>query len=152
MPDLKDIYEAAQWSDIVHTTTYTAAPKALKAARKFNKPCLVTVYEALGEKWFWVEGSYLKAFLFFCFERYVLKKKFSLYHVISRATRADLTDCGIPSELITKRPTAVKRRIQSATERGRLSGSRPRRRQFEGLPFLRKAGEDKGHFHFIRRH
>ena len=101
VPDLKDIYEAAQWSDIVHTTTYTAAPKALKAARKFNKPCLVTVYEALGEKWFWVEGSYLKAFLFFCFERYVLKKKFSLYHAISRATRADLIECGIPSQLIT---------------------------------------------------
>ncbi|HEX5735107.1 MAG TPA: glycosyltransferase family 4 protein [Blastocatellia bacterium] len=101
VPDLKDMYETVEWADIVHTTTYTAAPRALKAARRFDKPCLLTVYEALGNKWFWVESNYLKASLFFCFERYVIRKKFSLYHAISRATGADLIECGIPSGSIT---------------------------------------------------
>lgn len=100
VPELKDLSKAVEWCDIVHTTTYTAAPKALKAATRFNKPCLVTVYEALGKKWFWVESNYIKAVLYYSFERYVIKKKFSLYHAISRATEADMVDCGVPARSI----------------------------------------------------
>ena len=100
VPDVKDLYEGVEWCDLVHTTTYTAAPKALKVAKRFNKPCLITVHEALGKKWFWVEKNYVNSSLFFAFERYVIKRDFSLYHAVSLATQADLMKCGVARESI----------------------------------------------------
>lgn len=141
LPSLKDMREAVEWSDVVHTTTYTAAPKALEAARRFNKPCLLTVYEALGKKWFWVEKNYVKASLFFCFERYVLKKKFSLYHAISRATRSDLIESGIPGSSITTIYPGLRTEFN-----GRDSASDPTDGASKVFLFFGRPGKTKGIF------
>jgi glycosyltransferase involved in cell wall biosynthesis len=78
------------WSDIVHTVNYTAAPIALRLAERFQKPCLITVHEALREKWLLVEKNPVKAVAFWLFEWYVITRKYDAWHVISRATRTDL--------------------------------------------------------------
>ncbi len=102
IPNKKELYQFVEWSDIVHTTTYTAAPAALAAARKFNKPCVITVHEALGKRWFWVEENIVKATLFYAFERFVVKKKYSLYTAVSLATQRDLRALGIKeSDIVT---------------------------------------------------
>jgi glycosyltransferase involved in cell wall biosynthesis len=102
LPKQKDLYPFVQWSDIVHTTTYTAAPAAFAVARKFNKPCVLTVHEALGKRWFWIEENPVKAALFYAFEYYVVKKKYSLYTAVSFATQKDLQALGIKeSDIVT---------------------------------------------------
>jgi glycosyltransferase involved in cell wall biosynthesis len=102
IPNKKDLNQFVEWSDIVHTTTYTAAPAALAVARKFNKPCVVTVHEALGKRWFWIEENLVKATFFYIFERYVVKRKYSLYTAASFATQRDLRSLGIKeSNIVT---------------------------------------------------
>jgi len=95
VPRKKDLRNFISWSDLVHTGTYTAAPITLAVARRFNKPCVVTVHEVLGKRWFWIEESRLKAALFCAFERYVIKQDYSLYHAVSYATQRDLLQAGI---------------------------------------------------------
>ena len=95
VPRKKDLQDFVKWSDVVHTGTYTAAPVALAVARKFGKPCVVTVHEVLGKRWFWIEESRIKAALFYAFEQYVIKKNYTLYHAVSLATRKDLLQAGI---------------------------------------------------------
>lgn len=95
VPRRRDIMPFVLWSDLVHTATYTAAPVALSAADSADKPCLMTVYEALGDKWFWVENNGLKALMFRCFEQFVVRKSYQHYHAISLATERDLASSGI---------------------------------------------------------
>jgi len=100
VPRKEDLQEFVKWSDIVHTGTYTAAPAALAVARKVNKPCVVTVHEVLGKRWFWIEDNLIKAALFYVFERYIIKKDYALYHAVSRATQRDLLQTGIDESRI----------------------------------------------------
>jgi glycosyltransferase involved in cell wall biosynthesis len=94
IPKPKDIHEFASWADIIHGATFPAAPVALRVARKFGKPCVVTVYEVWGRKWFWIEKNYLKASLYYAFEQFVINRNYSLCHVISHATERDLRKYG----------------------------------------------------------
>jgi glycosyltransferase involved in cell wall biosynthesis len=100
LPARRDLYEPVRWSDVVHTATYTAAPVALSVSRKLNKPCVVTVYEALRHRWFWVDSNVFRASLFYLFERYVVRRRYSLYHAISLATKHDLTRLGVNDRAI----------------------------------------------------
>ncbi len=95
------IAEHVRWADIVHTTTYTASLPALCLAKKFKKPCLLTVHEAIGKQWFSVEPNPLMALGFLFFERFVIKRDYSHWHAISKATENDLIDIGIPKEKVT---------------------------------------------------
>jgi glycosyltransferase involved in cell wall biosynthesis len=101
VPKSKDLRNFIEWSDLVHTATLTAAPVALSVAKEFNKPCLVTVFEVWGNKWFWIEKNYLKATLYYLFERYIISRNYSLYHAISASTQNDLIKSGVDNRLIT---------------------------------------------------
>jgi len=94
------IERQAKWADVVHTTTYTAALPALKAAKKFEKPCVLMVHEVLGEKWSQVEKNPLRALGFQLFEQFTLKKNYSLWQTVSEATKKDSLVCGVPGERI----------------------------------------------------
>jgi len=91
----QDITEHIQWADIVHTTTYTAAPTAYTLSEKYEKPCIITVHEAIGSKWLLVEKNPLKALSFWLFEWFVVTKHYTAWHVVSHATETDLLQYGV---------------------------------------------------------
>lgn len=99
-PRARDIKEHVAWADVVHTTTYTAAPVAAKVAKRLHKPCVISVQEALGKRWFSIGENVITASLFFLFERFVIKRQFNAWHCISRATARDVSELGIPSDKI----------------------------------------------------
>lgn len=99
IPRKSDLYETIEWSDIVHTATFTPGPVALSAAKKIGRPCLITVYEALGKKLFWIENK-IKSSMFYLFERYAIKKDYSMFHAISQATKRDLVAQGVDEQRI----------------------------------------------------
>jgi glycosyltransferase involved in cell wall biosynthesis len=109
VPKAKDLREFIEWSDLVHTATLTAAPVALSVAKEFKKPCLVTVFEVWANKWFWIEKNYLKATLYYLFERYVITRPYTFYHAISESTQRDLIKSGVDNRLITVIYPGVKR-------------------------------------------
>jgi glycosyltransferase involved in cell wall biosynthesis len=95
LPRQRDIDAWVAAADVVHTTTYSAAPAALRAARRHDKPCVLGVQECLGRKWFWVEPRPVQAAAFFAFERYVVTRRFTAFHAISEATKRDLVSAGL---------------------------------------------------------
>ena len=68
-----DIKEHLMWADIVHTATYTPVPTVSRLCNKIKKPLVITVYEVLNEKWYWIEPNFVKATMFKIYERLVLK-------------------------------------------------------------------------------
>lgn len=84
-----DIAEHVRWADIVHTTTFTVADPARKMCKKYKKPCLITIHEVLGDKWYWIEPNKIKALGYRLFEKYVCCKPYDHIHVISNATKND---------------------------------------------------------------
>jgi glycosyltransferase involved in cell wall biosynthesis len=101
LPRRGDLDPWVAHADLVHTTTYSAAPAALRAARRHGKPCILSVQECLGRKWSWVESRRLRAAAFFAFERYVVTRGFSALHAISEATKRDLVAAGLPAGVVT---------------------------------------------------
>jgi glycosyltransferase involved in cell wall biosynthesis len=97
-PRSADLIGHIAWADIVHTTTYTAAPVTLSVSQKFNKPCVLTVQECLGRRWFQLGENPLIAAGFFAFERFVIRRKFQAWHCISQATANDVSAAGIPQK------------------------------------------------------
>lgn len=87
---IKDVEEHVKWADIVHTAIYTPVNVAIKLGKKYHKPVITTVYEALHKKWFWIEPNLIKACGFFSYERFILRRKSDYFHVISEATKKDL--------------------------------------------------------------
>ena len=100
LPSFRDIEPLAKSCDVIHTATYTAAPFARIVAKKYHKPCVITVYEALGKKWFWIEQNRIKAMLFYMFEHWVVSQQYDMYHAISDATQKDLLLKKIPPQNI----------------------------------------------------
>lgn len=96
----KTIDAHVKWADIVHTTTYTAAIPAIIATKKNKKPCLITVHEIIGNKWFSVEKNPIKALLFCIFEKFVITRKFYFWHVISDTTKKRLENTGVDHKKI----------------------------------------------------
>lgn len=121
VPKPKDLREFIEWSDVVHTATLTAAPVALYVAKEFNKPCLITIFEVWANKWFWVEKNFLKATLYYLFERYVITRNYSFYHAISESTRKDLVKSGIENRLITAIYPGIKKRLMGPNDDGILA-------------------------------
>lgn len=85
----EDIKMHIEWADVIHTTMFTTATKTRILAQRMQKPCIITIHEVLGNKWFWIEKSKIKAFLFDVYERFICKQKFQAYHVVSDATKQD---------------------------------------------------------------
>lgn len=85
----KDIVPHIQWADIVHTTIFTTAIKSRKVSKRYKKPCVITIHEVIGKKWFWIVPSKIKASMFLMYERLICKQPFDAYHVVSEATKND---------------------------------------------------------------
>ena len=85
----RDIKPHIQWADIVHTTMFTTATKTRCLSKKYKKPCILTIYEVLGNKWFWFETSKFKAALFKLYELMLCTQHFTAFHAISGATKRD---------------------------------------------------------------
>ncbi len=100
VPQRRDLTGHVQWCDIVHTTTYTAAPAALRVARWQHRPCVLTVNECLGSRWSWVERDPIRAFAYRHFERRLLHRPFTTLIAISAATRRDLLRAGVPADRV----------------------------------------------------
>lgn len=88
-PRKKDIESAVKWCDVVHTSIFTTSPVVSSLAKKYNKPSLLTIYEARGNKWYWCD-SFIKATIFYMVEQFTCRQKFDAYHAISDATKADV--------------------------------------------------------------
>ena len=111
IPNPRDLYRFVEWADVVHAAILPSAPIALYVARKFNKPCLATVYEVLGRKWFWVEKNVIKASLFYGFEQFVINRKYALCHTISFASQRDLERYGRRKQKVVTIYPGIKKRI-----------------------------------------
>lgn len=85
----------AEWADVVNTTTYTAALPAWIVARQLKKPIVLSVMEVIGQRWNAVESNPLLALAFRAFERLVVTRSFTAWHVISKATLNDLSSVGV---------------------------------------------------------
>lgn len=88
-PRKKDIAKVIKWCDVVHTSIFTTAPVVSKLAKKYNKPSVLTIYEARGNKWFWADNP-VKASIYYMVEQYSCRQKFDVYHAISNATKEDV--------------------------------------------------------------
>jgi len=90
IPSIKDLREHVCWADVIHTSTYTAAPMANYAGKIYHKPVLITVLEFLGEKWSWIEPNCFLRIGYRLFERYIVSQKYDYTVCISKATEHDL--------------------------------------------------------------
>lgn len=100
-PSSSDVREHVEWADVVHTTTYTAAPVARAVSRKYGKPCVLSVQECLRKRWFQLGEGIISASLFYAFERFVVTRSFDAWHCISRATARDVENAGIPRQKVS---------------------------------------------------
>ena len=89
-----------QWADVVHTTTLSAGPIALRICQREHKPCVLMVHEVLGKRWFSIVPAWPKAALYYLAEQLVIRRKYSRWHAISNYTYLNLIRCGIPAEKI----------------------------------------------------
>lgn len=100
VPWLKDLWEHAQWADMIHTSTYTAGPMAYYAGKKYGKPVLITVHEVLGEKWSWIESNYILQLGYRLFERFVVSYHYDGFACVSEATKRDLLKTNVAVEKV----------------------------------------------------
>lgn len=99
-PRVKDIIRYTDWADIIQTAQYTAAPPALKAAKKMRIPCVIMSYEYLGKKWRLIDNP-LNSRLFEIFEWWVFHKTYNAFIAISKASKKDFVASGIDSRKIS---------------------------------------------------
>ncbi len=99
-PRRRDIEPHIAWCDIVHTSTYTTMPIVSRLARKYKKPSVATIHEVRGPMWFKAD-SFIKAHIFWAVEQYTVRKKYSVYHAVSEASKRD-------TERYTKRKNVVR--------------------------------------------
>jgi glycosyltransferase involved in cell wall biosynthesis len=111
IPNPKDLHEFVEWADVVHAAILPSAPIALHVATKHRKPCVTTVYEVLGKKWFWIERNIIKAGLFYAFEQFVINRKYRLCHTISLASQKDLEQYGKKKQTIVTIYPGIKKRL-----------------------------------------
>lgn len=93
MVRMKDILPHVKWCDIVHTSIYSTALRSNLAALLNGKPCVTTIHEVMGKKWFWFEKNPLKAAAFFTYERLIVLSS-PVVHAVSKATAADYRASG----------------------------------------------------------
>lgn len=85
-----DLYDHIKWADVVNSAVYSPVPIVNKLCHKLHKPHVCDVYEVLGNRWFWVEKNFIKAFILKSYEKYIVKKPCDFYVTSSMATQSDL--------------------------------------------------------------
>jgi len=86
--------------DLIHTTSYNAAPPAWIAARVRKKKVFITFHEAWGKLWFSLPYmNSLQRRLYYYFEQFILHLKFDKFIAVSDYTR----DCLIQNKVNPER-------------------------------------------------
>lgn len=83
------IWYLAAGVDIIHTTTYNAAPGAWLVAKLKRKTVIITIHEILGKLWRKFMGTF-KAIFHWCFERMILSLSFDKFVAVSQFTGESL--------------------------------------------------------------
>ncbi|MBR0149041.1 MAG: glycosyltransferase family 4 protein [Lachnospiraceae bacterium] len=85
---ISDIVKHVRRADIVHTTIYSTAIKTNLVSAFYNKKCITTIHEVMGDKWFWFEKNPVKALAFGIYEKLIISLC-PYVHAVSRATARD---------------------------------------------------------------
>jgi len=128
---------AARWADVVHTTTYNAAPPAWLAAKLTGRRAVITFHEFWGG--LWLHLPFLTAFqahIYRAFERFVLKLPFDDYVAVSDFTARTLVQNGVNNDSIT--------RIYNGLNYDRFTGDQHRPKQGFNYTFFGRLGVSKG--------
>ena len=97
---LPTVWRLAHSSDIVHTTTYNAAPVAWLVAKLHKKRIIITIHEILGKLW-WQRMNLLTAFFHWFFEKLIIFLSFDKLIAVSQYTQSCLEQHGINNRKIT---------------------------------------------------
>jgi len=100
IPLFKDICSYVKEADIVHTSLYSSALITFFISRHYKKKCILTVYECLNKKWFYIEKNFLRALFFLLVERLSLSPKYAQIIAISNSTKNDLEKIGIKNVFV----------------------------------------------------
>ncbi len=94
------VCQLARSADIIHTTTYNAAPVAWLVAKLQKKKIIITIHEILGKLW-WQKMNLLSALFHWLFERLILFLSFDKLIAVSQYTQSCLEHRGIKTRKIT---------------------------------------------------
>jgi len=95
------VLRLARNADVIHTTTFNGAGPAWLASKLLQVPCLITIHEVwLGQWGKLTDLSKFKALLHEILERPIFMLKYNRYVTVSKSTRSQLIDVGIPKENI----------------------------------------------------
>ncbi len=93
----------AKRADLVHTTTYNAAPPAWIGAKLSGKPVVITFHELWGKLWFRLPFiSRPAALAYYCFEQLVFRLPFDRYVAVSDFTARTLVRNGLERQRVTR--------------------------------------------------
>jgi glycosyltransferase involved in cell wall biosynthesis len=119
------IARAVPRADVVVDCATPIASSALAVARRFGRPCLITVYETFGRDWFRVRGP-VTAMLGYLGEGRLFRGRYDGYITLSPDTAAQLRSRGVPAERI--------HRVAAGAAAERPSPRDPRARGSTPLP------------------
>jgi D-inositol-3-phosphate glycosyltransferase len=84
------VWKHSKDADILHTTTYTAAPSTSFVSFLRNKPSVITIHEVIGKSWMDLEEmGYLSRMLHRALEWLVISLRFNKYVCVSNSTKKD---------------------------------------------------------------
>ncbi|MDZ7740347.1 MAG: glycosyltransferase family 4 protein [Bacteroidota bacterium] len=90
-------------ADVIHTTSFNAALPAYFASRLRNKKIFITFHEAWGKLWFKLPFiGYFSKWLFYHYERYILRLSFMKFIAVSDYTKRCLIEQGVPAERVMR--------------------------------------------------
>ncbi len=97
------VMKASRGVDLIHTTSYNAAPIAWAISRYRKIPCIITFHEYWGRLWQQLPHiSTVSSRLHQAFERMISRLSFDRFVAVSESTRQSLIrDAGISSDRIT---------------------------------------------------
>jgi glycosyltransferase involved in cell wall biosynthesis len=97
----KTLQKLAGEADIIHTTSYNAALPAYTAAKKANKPAIITFHEVWTDIWEKLPVySGIEKAAFRKYEKKILKLPFNCFVGVSRYTSQRLVESGIPENKV----------------------------------------------------
>jgi D-inositol-3-phosphate glycosyltransferase len=95
-------FKLAKKADIVHTTTFNAAPPAWLAAQYHSKPVIITVHETWIGKWRrYTNFSAPRAWLHELLERMVFLPRYDRYACVSNSTAKQLREALPDADIVT---------------------------------------------------
>ncbi len=100
---LPRVIREARRADLIHTTTYNAAPPAWLAGKITGKKVILTFHEVWGRLWFRLPyTSWWQRYGFYFYEQGIVRLPFHHYIAVSEFTRQALLENGIPAGRISR--------------------------------------------------